>query len=115
MVVATLLTMSAANAGAWHVNIKNSCITAVWIEVTGEHLFWHRVDCSVMVSKGTTATCRLPGAICPFDIQGTYKYDRSIYDLNRLHCDGTEDICCCKNVNVEVVKGVGNSCHLERR
>ena len=80
---------------AWQVNIKNSCNKDVNIDVTGEHLFWRQIDCSVKVPQGTTGTCKLPGAICPFDIRGGFIYDQSGFYLNTVHCmTAPKDVCC---------------------
>lgn len=115
MGIIALLLMCASPGGAWQVTIKNSCNKDVTIYVTGEHLFKKPVDCDVRVLSGKTGTCQLPGAICPFDIKGMYTVDNSTYDLNQVHCWNVADICCCWDVNVEVVQLHQNSCRLERR
>jgi hypothetical protein len=116
MVTVAFLVTSASAAGAWEVKIKNSCNIDVTIWVKGEHLFWRSVDCEVKVGKGTTGTCQLPGAICPTDILGYYTYDKSPYDLNTVHCTNAEaQVCCCWNVNVEVIQYGEKSCRLQLR
>lgn len=116
MVTVALMVTSVSTAGAWQVNIKNSCNNDVTIEVTGEHMFWKQVDCTVTVGKGKTGTCQLPGAICPFDIQGNYVYDNSRFDLKPIHCmTYPSDICCCWNINVEVIQWGSHACVLQLR
>jgi hypothetical protein len=116
MATVAVLLMCASSGAAWEVKIKNSCNKDVTIDVKGEHLFWKQVDCTVTVKSGATGTCQLPGAICPFEILGTYWANRSLYDLNKIHCmTATTDICCCWNVNAEVVQYSQDSCRLELR
>jgi len=112
----TLLLTLASSGEAWQVNIKNSCNKDVNIDVTGEHLFWRQIDCSVKVPQGTTGTCKLPGAICPFDIRGGFIYDQSGFYLNTVHCmTAPKDVCCCWDVNVEVVQFGKDGCELQLR
>jgi len=118
LVIVTVVFMAtfASMAGAWEVRIKNSCNKNVTIKVTGEHLFWKQKDCETTVAANTTGTCQLPGAICPFDILGEYNVRGSWYDLNQIHCMTADaNICCCWNVNVEVVQRGMDSCRLELR
>lgn len=102
-------------AGAWQVNVTNSCNKQVTIFVDGSHLFWKSMDCSVSVNSGATGVCQMPGGICPIDIYGSYFSLTSTYDLNQIHCMSDESLPCCWNVNVEVVQAGMDSCRLERR
>ena len=102
-------------AGAWQVNITNSCNKNVTIFVLGSHLFWKSQDCSVSVNSGATGICQMPGGICPAEIEGKYFSLTSEFNLNKIHCYSDESIPCCWNVNVEVVQWGLDSCRLERR
>ena len=102
-------------AGAWQVNITNSCNKNVTIFVLGSHLFWKSPDCSVSVNSGATGICQMPGGICPADIYGSYFSLTSAFDLNKIHCMIDESVPCCWNVNVEVVQMGLDSCRLEHR
>jgi len=103
-------------AGAWQVNVTNSCNKNVTVIVWGSHLFWDSEDCSVSVNSGATGTCQMPGGICPKDITGYYTSGGSTYDLNKIHCTNADaTIPCCWKVNVEVTQYSTDSCHLELR
>ena len=102
-------------AGAWQVNVTNSCNKNVTIAVWGDHLFWKSMDCSISVNSGATGVCQMPGGICPTDINGSYFSVTSVYDLNQVHCMNDESLPCCWNVNVEVVQKSADSCQLELR
>ena len=101
-------------AGAWQVNITNSCNKNVTIFVLGFHLFWKSQDCSVSVNSGATGICQMPGGICPTDIDGAFFSGTSVYDLNKIPCMD-ESLPCCWNVNVEVVQMTPDSCQLKIR
>jgi hypothetical protein len=104
-----------SSAGAWQVNVTNSCNKNVTIFVYGSHLFWKSLDCSVSVNSGATGVCQMPGGICPTDINGSYFSVTSVYDLNQVHCMNDESLPCCWNVNVEVVQMGPDSCQLKIR
>jgi hypothetical protein len=115
-IVITVAIIAVPVCEAWQVNIKNSCNNDVFISVTGEHLFWRQIDCSVTVPKGTTGTCKLPGAICPLDIKGSYYAGKSLFDLDHVHCmAASATLCCCWDVNVEVVQRGESACELQLR
>ena len=103
-------------AGAWQVNVTNSCNKNVTINVWGAHFFWSSEDCSVSVNPGATGVCQMPGGICPKDIKGQYTSGGSTYDLNQVHCMNADaTLPCCWNVNVEVVQMTPDSCQLKIR
>ena len=101
-------------AGAWQVNVTNSCNKNVTINVWGAHFFWSSEDCNVSVNSGVTGVCQMPGGICPTDIDGAFFSGTSVYDLNKIPCMD-ESFPCCWNVNVEVVQKSADSCQLELR
>ncbi len=102
-------------AGAWQVNVTNSCNKNVTITVWGNHLFWSSEDCIVSVNSGATGVCKMPGGICPTNIEGNYFSLGSLFYLNQIHCMNDASLPCCWNVNVEVVQESADSCRLERR
>ena len=101
-------------AGAWQVNVTNSCNKKVTIVVYGNRLFWKSRDCVVDVNSGATGVCQMPGGICPTDIDGAFFSGTSVYDLNKIPCMD-ESLPCCWNVNVEVVQMTPDSCQLKIR
>ncbi len=109
----TLLLTLASSGEAWQVNVKNSCNQPINIVVSGEHLFWRSNDCLMTVQNGTTASCQMPGAICPYDIYACYLVGG--YEINKLHCGTVDGFACCWNVNVEVLQSGKDTCRLERR
>ena len=100
----TLLMTFASSVAAWQVNITNNCAYRMVIDVAGEHLFTRPIDCHVVVEKGETKPCVLPGAICPVRISAAPGFDAptgtSPVTGSPLYCNSSA-IACCWNVNVE--------------
>jgi hypothetical protein len=71
MLLVVLFLAIATTAGAYDVTIKNDSDCDISASVIGEHLFWRQEDCKVSVSKHSSATCAMPGAICPVYVTGT--------------------------------------------
>ena len=59
-------------AGAWQVNVTNSCNKNVTINVWGAHFFWSSEDCNVSVNSGVTGVCQMPGGIVPPILMGHF-------------------------------------------
>lgn len=73
LLIISMVLTAVPNCGAWEVEVTNSCKNPVNIYVVGEHLFWKQRDCQINGLKpGATATCSLPGGICPWYIEGDY-------------------------------------------
>lgn len=101
--------MSVSESEAWQVDVKNSCDSAIKLEVGGDYLISHPVVCDVIVGQGQRGVCRLPGAICPVYVQvfvevyrqpGHWMPASSAENCGKFGWQG----CCCWNLNVEVVK-----------
>lgn len=55
----------AAPASAWQINFKNNAKKEVTVKVFGQHLMQHDPDCTLTIPAGGSATCTMPGGICP--------------------------------------------------
>lgn len=86
----SLMTMVSFSYASWKVEIDNSsCRQDVVVEVTGDHLFWKQVDCTLTVPAGKVKTCTMPGGICPRSVKvmgsGTNKtLGKGFFDENHV-------------------------------
>jgi len=70
---ALMILMIVSPADAYRVTLHNTTPYEIKVEVYGEHLFWNNeVDASMKVSKNTSGSCSLPGAICTYRVKFSF-------------------------------------------